>query len=90
VLSIDVRDVPARAVRRGFRVHVAVTHSTALANVEVKLNGHQIVRRDRDRLAFSVRADQLRAGRNRLAVTAVDADGRRARRALVVLRAVPA
>jgi hypothetical protein len=39
------------------------------------------------RLAFSVRADQLRAGRNRLAVTAVDADGRRARRALVVLRA---
>jgi hypothetical protein len=40
-----------------------------------------------DRLAFSVRADQLRAGRNRLAVTAVDADGRRARRALVVLRA---
>jgi phospholipase C len=87
LLSIDVRGVPARAHRRGFRAHASVTHSAALANVEVKLNGHQIVRRDHDRIAFSVRADQLRAGRNRLAITAVDADGRRARRALVVLLA---
>jgi phospholipase C len=85
-LSIDVRGVPAHAVKRGFRVHVAVTHSVALASVEVKLNGRQIVRGDGDRVAFNVRADQLRAGRNRLAITAVDADGRRARRALVVLR----
>jgi hypothetical protein len=85
-MSIDVRGVPAHAVKRGFRVHVAVTHSVALANVEVKLNGRQIVRRDGDRVAFDVRADQLRAGRNRLAITAVDADGGRARRAVVVNR----
>ncbi|MFL5894736.1 MAG: phospholipase C [Thermoleophilaceae bacterium] len=80
---ISVKGLPrGRCAEHGLRVHVAVASGPRLKSVTIRLNGHMLRTTKRAKFALRIPAARLKRGRNRVAIRAVDADGRATARTL--------
>ena len=86
LLRIALRGVPARAGTHGFTARVVVEGVVPLRRVRVRINGRIVKQTRRARFGVRIPLRSLRAGANRITVSAADIDGRRVKRSAVVRR----
>ena len=75
---ISLSGVPRGCTSRGFTARMLIVDASPLSRADVHLDGRRLQRTKRKRFAVRIRAERLRPGRHRLAVTATDAAGNRA------------
>ena len=73
--QVEVRSLPDRCTRNGFRIDVRVKSGSGLERVRTLLDGRRIRQNRKKRFSMRVPAGNLGSGRHRLRVEAEDRDG---------------